>query len=59
MARMISHTQLLSNSWQKQLLFIVFLRSELKGFPFCYHFMSVRAECACFLSFPRFFWQGA
>jgi hypothetical protein len=31
MARMMSHTQLLSNSWQKQLLFIVVLRVELKG----------------------------
>ena len=30
-ARMMSHTQLLSNSWQKQLLFIVVLRVELKG----------------------------
>lgn len=31
MARMMSQTQLLSNSWQKQLLFIVVLRVELKG----------------------------
>ena len=30
MARMISQTQLLSNSWHKQ-LFMVFLRGELKG----------------------------
>ena len=55
MARMISHTQLLSNSWHKQLLFIVFLRGEFKsgtqrGAPFCYQFMSCLVECAAFLS---------
>ena len=53
MARMISHTQLLSNSWHKQ-LFIVFLRGELKGeirrmllsdISLCRSFGSVRLFC--------------